>query len=213
MSSTDRDTLVVLRANGERTERLAERLLRSEFGAVMVLRVRPFAEAVRAGFRAAIGGGYRWLVTCDADILIDEACAQKVELIKRRLHPGQWQAIARVRCRLAGDRKGGLRVSRVAALARKLEAVRDDVTRPEAELCRIGAGDWIYAPEIMGRHDYEQWYRDLYRKGSAHRAKHASWGRKIAPRWRASLDRDLLAAAAGWDAAPMPDWPEKEPLP
>jgi hypothetical protein len=203
----------VLRANGERTERLAERLLRVEFGEVVVLRIKPFAEAVRAGFRAAIGGGYRWLVTCDADILIDEGCAQKVELIKRRLKLDQWHAIARVCCRLAGDRKGGLRVSRVSALALKLKAVRDDVTRPEADLCRVGADDWIYVPEMIGRHDFEQFYCDLYRKGAAHRIKHASWGRKIAPRWRASRDCDLLAAAAGWDAAPMPQWPEKEPLP
>jgi hypothetical protein len=200
------DTLVCLRANGERTEELAERLLREQFPLVETLRIRPFAEAVRECFRRA--EGYRWLVTCDADVLIDASCAAKVESIKGRMD-GYWQAIGHVVDKLAGVRLGGIRIYRASELPKMLPHVKESI-RPEGDLCAINTA-WLRAPEVMGRHDFEQYYADLYRKGKQHAVKHPKWGSSIVRKWRKSRDPDLKAALAGWDGKDM-TWAEKAPL-
>lgn len=202
---------VVLRAAGERTEVLAEQLLREQCGQVHVLRVSPFAEAVRECYRTAIESGAPWLLTCDADVLVAPDLANQVQRIATRLPDGAWQAIGYVDDKLAGcARLGGLRLHRVSALADLVERIADSV-RPEADLCRLRP-NWQRVRVVLGRHDFDQWYGDLHRKGAAHRRKHASWGASIVPRWRASKDRDLQAALRGWDGLALPDWAEKGPM-
>lgn len=202
---------VVLRAAGERTEALAEQLLREQCKAVHVLRVVPFAEAVRECYRIAIESGAPWLLTCDADVLVAPDMDDQVGRIAQRMPDGAWQAIGYVDDKLAMcARLGGLRLHRVAALADLVGHIADSV-RPEADLCRLRP-NWQRVRVVLGRHDFDQWYRDLHRKGAAHRRKHLSWGASIVPRWRASKDRDLQAALCGWDGRPLPEWPEKEPL-
>jgi hypothetical protein len=201
------DTLVCLRACGERTEELAERLLREQFAEVQTLRIRPFAEAVRECFRRA--EGYQWLVTCDADVLIAPNCRAKVENIKGRME-GYWQAIGYVVDKLAGTtRLGGIRIYRASELPQMLPRIKDSI-RPEGDLCAINTA-WLRAPEVMGRHDFEQFYADLYRKGKQHAVKHPKWASSIVSKWRRSRDPDIKAALAGWEGRDM-TWHEKAPL-
>lgn len=202
---------VVLRAAGERTAALSERLLREQCETLHVLRVAPFAEAVRRCYRIAMESGAPWLLTCDADVLVAQDMAAQVQRIAQHMPAGAWQAIGYIDDKLSGcARLGGLRLHRVSALADLVDRIAESV-RPEADLCRLRP-NWHRVRIVLGRHDYEQWYRDLHRKGAAHCRKHSSWGASIVPRWRASSDRDLQAALRGWDGLPAPDWPEKEPL-
>ena len=203
------DTLVVLRACGERTEARAAQLLSEQFGSVMVLRLQPLAAAVVAGFKAA--ESFKWLLTCDADVLIDDMCAERVAEMKRSLPSDHWQALGMVSDKLAGrERKGGLRLYRASMLADKIEHVDMSSIRPEGDLCAMFPS-WKQFDLMLGRHDFEQFYIDLYRKGSQHRKKHPSWWRR-ADEWRTSSDRDLRAAWLGWAGGPMPKWPEKGAL-
>jgi hypothetical protein len=202
---------VVLRTAGERTAELAEQLLREQCETLHVLRVAPFAEAVRQCYRIAIESGAPWLLTCDADVLVAPDMADQVQRIAQRMPGSAWQAIGYVDDKLAGcARLGGLRLHRASELAGLIDRIADSV-RPEADLCRLRP-NWQRVRIVLGRHDFEQWYRDLHRKGAVHRGKHSSWGASIVPRWRASKDRDLQAALRGWDGLGLPDWAEKEPM-
>lgn len=46
-------------------------------------------------------------------------------------------------------------------------------------------------------HDYEQFYRDIYRKAALHSVKHPSW-RHLPLAWRRSPDIEYQVAARGW---------------
>lgn len=205
------DPIVVLRTNEERTADLSEALLRREFSTVRRIQVRPFHEAVRHGFELAIESKSDWLVTCDGDVLVNPGVNRRLARVAEEMEPSYWQAIGQVKDKLAGcARLGGLRLYRVAFLHKAVESVAA-VVRPEAELCKIYPR-WLRLPDVFGSHDYEQYYRDLYRKGAQHRVKHQSWAKNIVPIWSMSQDKDLLTALAGWHGDPMPCWDEKEPL-
>lgn len=208
---SDFDPIVVLRTNGERTADLAHRFLCEEFKTVHRIEIKPFHEAVRVGFKLAIDSGSEWLITCDGDVLINPGVSRRLAWVAAEMEPSYWQAIGQVKDKLAGcARLGGLRLYRVAFLHKAVESVAA-VVRPEAELCKIYPR-WLRLPDVFGSHDYEQYYRDLYRKGAQHRVKHQSWAKNIVPIWTMSQDKDLLTALAGWHGDPMPFCDEKDPL-
>lgn len=205
-----REALAVVRTQGERTEALAIARAQAQFGRVEVVRAQPLVAAVAECFRLAIAAGTRWLVTVDADVLVADDCADGLAASAQALlYGGGWQALGLCDDKLVGGpRRGGVRLYRVEVLPQRLGQLRDTV-RPEGDLARRFG--YLPTQQVTGQHDYEQWYRDLYRKGAQHRAKHASWARTVVPRWRRSMDPDLRAALAGWDGEPF-EMAEKAPL-
>ncbi len=190
------DAVVVIRSQGERTEAVCERLVKSQFENTHIIRVSPFADAVRECFRIGLESGSEWLVTVDADVLIAPDYREKIsEEVK--VFSG-WQILGHMDDKLFGGvRRGGVRAYRTSAIPKLLPSIRDGVQRVEARLCADHPG-WRLSSLVTGRHDYEQYYRDLYRKGAAHRAKHRNWATMIERAWGVSGDKDLQAAYAGW---------------
>src|SRR5690606_28968699 len=128
---------VVLRTAGERTAELAEQLLREQCETLHVLRVAPFAEAVRQCYRIAIESGAPWLLTCDADVLVAPDMADQVQRIAQRMPGSAWQAIGYDADKLAGcARLGGLRPHRASELAGLSDRIADSA-RPEADPCSL----------------------------------------------------------------------------
>lgn len=202
--------IAVIRTQGERTEALCLEIASRQFDAVVVLRRAPFVDAVRECMRVGIRSGREWLVTIDADVLIAPNYWSDMQPIIESADAGVWQILGLMDDKLSGSvRQGGVRARRVSALPWLLDQVRDSV-RPEGDLCVRFPG-WLSTDLVTGRHDYEQFYRDLYRKGAAHRRKHAKWSEMVEDRWRNSPDRDLQAAYAGWHGAPM-KFTEKDSL-
>ena len=202
------EVIAVVRTFGERTQDECVRRVRRQVSDVRVIRVEPFADAVRECFRIAIDADARWLVTVDADVLLD-AGAIKGLLAQAGKCRG-WQVVGRVRDKFAGAvRMAGVRAYRVSVLPSVLPYVPDAV-RPEGTLARLFAG-WEPSNAVLGRHDYEQWLRDCYRKGAQHRAKHPQWAATVELDWKRSPDADFRAAYAGWHGVPF-DLPEKAPL-
>ena len=197
----------VIRACGERTASKCEELVREQFDCVHVVEnVRPLAEAVRHSFEIAVASGKPWLVVFDADMLVvpDLKAGLDYHIDNDEL----WQVTGMVDDKLYGIRKGGPRLTRTSVIPELV--VDDNAVRPESALFHSRPGA-VSVREVWARHDYEQYYRDLHRKGAAHRRKHKSWGQSIVPNWRKSADLDLRAAAAGWDSVPIA-WPEKGAL-
>lgn len=195
------DAVAVIRSQGERTESVCERLVKSQFETTHIIRVSPFADAVRECFRIGLESGAEWLVTVDADVLIAADYREKISEEVKGF--SGWQVLGHMDDKLYGGvRVGGVRAYRVAAIPKLLPTVRADAQRVEARLCTDHPG-WRLSSLVTGRHDYEQYYRDLYRKGAAHRVKHRSWAGLVERVWARSDDRDLRAAYAGWHGRPM----------
>ena len=197
--------IAVIRSVGERTESECARLLPCE---AVVIHEKPFVSAVRRCFEIGIDSGEDWLLTVDADVLT---------------HPGAVEALledagdsfqcqGRVDDKLSGTvRDGGHRLYRIDFLPIALRMLRDAVRVETDVVLRMDAEGYPRRKSrvVCGKHDYEQWYRDLYRKGGQHAKKfrHEPWPH----RWKASDDMDLQAAYAGWHGLPF-YVPEKEPM-
>lgn len=193
--------VAVIRSQGERTESVCAKLVKSQFENTHVIHVSPFADAVRECFRIGLESGAEWLVTVDADVLIAADYREKISEELKGF--SGWQVLGHIDDKLfGGTRIGGVRAYRVAAIPALLPAIRDGVLRVESQLCMEHPG-WRLSSLVTGRHDYEQYYRDLYRKGAAHRVKHRSWAGLVERVWARSDDRDLRAAYAGWHGRPM----------
>lgn len=203
------DAVAVIRSSGERTEALCKKLAERQFDVLDVLRISPFSEAVRECFRIGIDSGAEWLATIDADVLIAHDYRERIA--PEAEATDCWQVLGQMDDKLYGGiRQGGVRLYRVSALPDLIGRVRDDAVRPEADLCDT-LGNWHESQVVTGSHDYEQFYRDLYRKGAAHRKKHTKWVELSETVWRHSSDRDLQAAHAGWRGNPL-KFTEKDPL-
>lgn len=202
------DAIAVIRSQGERTEGLCLDLVSQQFDTVVVVRRSPFFEAVRECMRIGMRSGRTWLVTIDADVLISPTYWQDIE---PEIHGHDtWQVLGCMDDKLSGGiREGGVRLWRIDRLRSLVGAVRD-VVRPEADLCDRFPG-WLQVPVITGRHDFEQYYRDLHRKGASHRRKHPKWTSHVERAWRDAPDHDLQAAYAGWHGQPL-TFTEKAPL-
>ena len=206
------DAVAVVRTQGERTEQLCARLAFEQFDDVTLINVAPFGEAVRECYRIGIDSGAKWLVTIDADMLIAPDYAERMSDIVRDLPDDVWQVLGDTDDKLSMSvRQGGLRLHRVSALPGLIERVQDDAVRPESALCHA-VGGWKYVNVVTCRHDYEQWFADLHRKGAQHRRKHKGWAWTVVPCWRESGDPDLVAAWQGWQGVALSCRREKAPL-
>jgi hypothetical protein len=191
----------VVRSNGERTKDLCVELLRQEGLEPHVLSVQPFSEAVRQCFQIGIESGAEWLLTADADVLTIPGAVEK---LLAHTKPDLFHVQGRIRCKLyMGLRDGGHRLYRVDALPEALEHLTDAV-RVESN-CRnhmvLKGHKHRKVDVVCGLHDYEQWYRDIYRKAAAHRKKHGQWQHHL--KWAQSADPDLRVAACGWAGKPL----------
>jgi hypothetical protein len=208
--------LCIIRTSGERTEAECARLCAAQFPNLHMVRLSPFAEAVRACLQAGIDSGLEWLVTVDADVLIAPGLTDYAERVTAAAGPDDWHVIGHMDdMPFPEPRQGGVRLWKTIALPSLIGHVNPDAIRPESALCRAYSAGLIETQEITGRHDYEQWRRDLYRKGAAHRRKHSSWGKLGIPAWwreKAETDTDYRAILQGWERVTF-DCPEKDAMP
>jgi hypothetical protein len=204
----DRSEIVaVIRSAGERTASICRSVVAEQLGdaAVHVVNERPFEAALRACYRLGIESGVPWMLTVDADVIPRDGAVGDLLTEARRL-PGPYAQIEGVvHDKLLGDfREAGHRIYRTRYLPMALEAVPADgaALRPEfTTLERLGRmGHPTRKCDIVfGIHDYEQYYRDLYRKAYVQGQKHPHWLWERVPTWRelGATDPDFQVAARG----------------
>lgn len=167
---------------------------------------RPFEAALRTTYRIGIECGVPWLMTLDADVLLREGAVGELLARAQRLAEPFVQIEGLVHDRFIGDyRSAGHRIYRTRYLEKALAEVPGDGAeiRPEhATLLRLEAlGHPSAACDlIVGTHDYEQYFADIYRKSFVHGQKHPAWLSSVIPWWRslADADPDFRVALRGY---------------
>lgn len=201
------DILAVIRSSGERTQDACRRLLELQVPAahVVVVEDRPFEATLRRTCAIGAGSGARWMMTLDADVLLRDGSVDLLLAQAERMPGHGFQIEGVVFDKLSGTlRRAGQRIYRAALLERALELIPADGTemRPEMttiERMRARGFPSHTAPVVMGVHDFEQYYRDLYRKAFMHAHKHLVWLTPFIERWRAGApsDPDFAVALRG----------------
>jgi hypothetical protein len=199
--------IVVIRTAGERTLAACKSLLLDQIPerCVHVVSEKPFEATLRKTYEIGIESGDKWLMTLDADVFLRENAVSKL-MTEAEVLPGYYfQIEGLVHDKLTGlYRKAGHRMYRTKYLKAALKHIPADniEVRPEySTLQKMGAIGFpsMEINSVFGVHDYEQYYRDIYRKAFVHANKHLVWLPRLVSRWKklAANDDDFHIALRG----------------
>jgi hypothetical protein len=211
MLNQSHDVHVVVRSANERTTSVATRLacaqLQSDHDISVIAEV-PFEAALRATYTIALDVGRKWTMALDADILLAPDAIAGLIRAAELMPPHYVQVQGRIWDKIIGTyRPAGPRIYRTELLKRALEYVPEagSEIRPESyvleQMGTLGHPSRRVSP-ILGLHDFEQYYRDLYRKSFVHAKKHLVFMPNILQRCSYHLggDQDFLVVLKGlWD--------------
>ena len=171
---------------------------------------RPFSAAVRRGFELGAASGLKWTFCIDADVLITEQGIRQqlqiAETLPDHIFCVQGLVLGKF---LPIKRPAGNHLYRNALVAQAIPLIPKDghALRPESVTTQAmkDRGYLTYQTNVvLGLHDYEQYYHDIYRKCFLHVNKHEE---DLMPRvesyWRQHQAHDqdyavaLLGALAG----------------
>lgn len=202
---TSESVLVIVRSVGERTTDACIRLAQQQTSAdqVVCVNAHPFSEALRRSLEMGLDAGQRWTLCLDADVLLGPAAIPNIIKEAEALPENTFLVEGRFADKLLGHfREGGIHLYRTSLLATALSEVefRPDVVRPEThmkrQMAQLGHG-FVFGDTLIGLHDYEQFYVDIFRKALVHNVKYSDALRGYALlHWneRARQDPDLRVA-------------------
>ncbi len=194
---------IIIRACGERTEKKCIELARLQ-GDVHIVHAHPFGESIRQTYKLAIELGQEWIPVIDADMLLYSGTLERgiyrLKKSKKNIFCLDGKTDDKIMMR---RRRAGVHIYRTSLLSHALKYVEDDKTKPESHVRKMmerkgyktTVGSIVY-----GCHDYEQYYRDLWRKAVAQSHKLAGMiTRRTVQMWvmKSIKDRDykvILAA-------------------
>lgn len=201
------DFIVVIRTAGERSFDASLALLHAQVPRerVLVVDERPFERALRRTYEFGLQHGRKWTCTFDADVLCADGAVAALVAEAEGLPSRYIQVEGRVFDKFTGlFRQAGHRVYRTSLLQEAIRHLPEPATtiRPEHEtLLRMSAlgHPSRRVAHVVGLHDFEQYYRDVYRKAFVHARKHRSWVPFIVDRClrHAESDRDFDVVLKG----------------
>ena len=201
---------VIVRCAGERTAGLCRELLTGQIPdeQITCIQETPFSRAVQRTFEIGLEAGRKWTLAIDADVLVHKSAVVDLLKIAEQLPDHVFEFEGQVFDRLFyGPRDGGPHVYRTSMLTKALTiACREEtVHRPEFHVIKeMEAAGYPQVKHdiILGLHDFEQSYQDLYRKGFVHAQKHVAVLQYLEPMWRrlAEHEQDFVAAVHGMES-------------
>ena len=207
-ASLDQVTLIV-RHCGERTTEACAQLLQALAPGQRVHRVtgRPFHETLRQSLELGLAEGRPWTLCIDADVLVLPGLADFLASTDS-FPAGFFEAQALVLDKLMPVRRpAGNHLYRTELLGKALPMIplRGSL-RPESDMIRAMAAAGFrdhQTRHLVGLHDFEQDYADVYAKASLHAHKHRFLVPLLRPVWQslARSDDDFRVALAALDGA------------
>jgi hypothetical protein len=200
---------VVIRSSGERTVHACRELLAQQVCPqhVHTISETPFVRAVERTFEIGIAQQRPWTLAIDADVLPTPDAVRQLLSLTAQLAPSAFELQGMVLDKLlGGPRAAGNHLFRTALLPEALRHIRTEEVarslRPETYVLRrmAEAGhEWIQHDLVVGLHDYEQYYRDIYRTAFVHAHKHNRQLPYVMALWKrlAETDRDYQVALWG----------------
>jgi len=201
------DLHVIVRAAGERTADYCCKELARQTSDDLVERIElsPFWRTLREGLERGLKSGAAWVMMCDADIIPSPDAVTHVRGWIKEADAKVGVLSGMVQDKLFGGiRFGGIRLYRASVIPDMLELMppEGETVRPESSaLHRLAERGWRHetVTELVGLHDYEQYYRDIYRKAFLHMQKHDYVAERFIPLWKklAANDVDYRVALGG----------------
>jgi len=176
------DIIVIIREANERTLPLCRELIASVVGSdkIFVVSEIPFTKALKKTYEVAIKKGFPWTLVVDADVLIKMGAIEYLLRVAQCVDSNVFEIQGRVLDKLIGGaRDGGYHLYRTAYLPEAIRKIPHDkaVAQPENYTIlemRSQGYPFLKIDMVVGLHDYEQYFHDVYRKAFFHAHKHSS---------------------------------------
>ncbi len=199
---------VVLRSSCERTEKTCYSLLAQQVPKenIFVINESPFTAALAKTFEIGIECRRPWTLCIDADVLPRDGIVNELLTIAEKTENSLFEIQGNVLDKFFGGPKpAGNHLYRTALLPEALECIPHEGVsmRPETYTIKQMASSgfpWLQKEIVVGLHDYEQYYKDIYRKAIVHTRKHWHHLQHLNAFWQrfASEDPDYQVALWGF---------------
>jgi len=199
---------VIIRTVGERTEALCKKLVLEQGIAgenVVFVREAPFSKALEKSFQVGLERGLPWTMCVDADLLLRPYSIKKLVEFGNKQKPEvcEFQGLVLDKF-FGGPRPAGNHLYRTVHLKKALEMIPEEGIniRPEfhtLKRMKLSGFPWYNTSLLMGIHDFEQHYRDIYRKTFVYAHKYYQNVDLFLVYWREMLknDPDFMVALKG----------------
>jgi hypothetical protein len=192
------NVVVVIRSSEERTFEACRELVMKQVpvNAVEIVRECPFEKALMRTYELGIRRGAKWTMTLDADVLLRETAVAGLVAEAEKLPDNYLQIEGLIHDKLTGlYRPAGHRIYRTQHLERCLKEIPHEGTEIRPEYETLQRMERLGFPSkrlglVSGIHDYEQFYRDIYRKAYVHANKHQVWLAEMVTRWKQLTNED-----------------------
>jgi hypothetical protein len=202
-----RDVSVIIRSAGERTTGLCYELVSAQVPRenVTVINEYPFRRAAERSYQLGIEIAKPWTLCLDADILLRKNAVQTLRNSALTTDGNVLYVQGSIFDKLFGrPRKAGPYFHRTSLLPKLLEYMpaEGESLRPDTDAAmRLAALGYrrLQQSLIIALHEFEQYYRDIYRKAFVHAHKHADQISRLEPFWErmAGVDPDYQVALWG----------------
>jgi len=202
---------VVIRCAGERTIALCKALI-LEQGVLpdnlFVIREVPFSAAVRKGYEIGIERGLPWTLHLDADVLLRPGSIEKMLNLAEEQEQNVFQIQGQIIDKFfGGPRDAGNHLYRTSLLPAALPLIPEEGVdiRPETYILETMSEmgyPRVKVPYVVGLHDFEQYYKDIFRKSFVQAHKHLYRAELFVTIWQegAEKDTDFQVALKGFAA-------------
>lgn len=186
----------VIRSSGERTEKQCHDLLARQVNPkhLHIIHEAPFSKALHKSFEIGIREKRDWTMVIDADVLprinIVDELVSRARCSPKSVFALQTEMLDKF---FGGTRVGGIKLYRTALLEKAISLIPQVDVRPETFVIKNmhKQGHYVDITELVcGVHDFEQYYRDIFRKGFTHGIKHASFAKVLTPYWERMKRKD-----------------------
>lgn len=168
-----KDLTIIIRSSGERTVPVIWNLLKQQVSEEQIFEVNevPNSRALKKSFEIANKENREWLLLIDGDILpfrkLIDRFLQITAALDNRVFCIQCSNIDKM---MRIYRPSGVHLYRTSLIERALELIpgENKTLRPESTMMsRMEDNGYptLFMEEVLALHDFEQYYKDLYRKG------------------------------------------------
>jgi hypothetical protein len=188
--------VIVVRSSGERTLGACVKIIENQNRdfPIHIIEEQPFDAALLACYKIGISSGAKWLITVDADMLLFDNSLSTLIAKAEAMPDNYFQLQGKIYDNISGTvRSAGPRIYRTSFLEKAIRHLELSPIRIRPEYSTIqymveGGFPSREISDILSLHDYEQYFKDLYRKAFVHANKHEEMILDLIRRCKSQMD-------------------------
>lgn len=200
------DVTVIVRSVNERTTSSCRQLLLEVFqqDSIFIINEVPFSNAIRKSFEIGIIENKKWTLCIDADVLVYAKSIRALVDFGEKMEENVFEVQGLVEDKFFFvKRPAGNHLYRTTLIpiAKELIPSSNQSLRPETDMLNkmvLNGFSWRQTDLIIGLHDFEQFYSDIFRKNVLQAHKHSSFLYDIIKKWESLKEKDFDYQVALW---------------